>query len=114
MPTIICFLGVDLPLKSQDEIHAFFAKHQGKEFLHCGFDDASMCVAFKRVSRHYLFLRALCKRKKALSEVFKKILSKSVLGVEKIARYRRLFSQAEVLLRFAVGDFYTRLFVEYW
>lgn len=25
--------GVDLPLKSQDEIHAFFAAHQGQEFI---------------------------------------------------------------------------------
>ncbi|WP_293879980.1 beta-1,6-N-acetylglucosaminyltransferase [Sphingobacterium sp. UBA1498] len=25
--------GVDLPLKSQDEIHAFFAVHQGQEFI---------------------------------------------------------------------------------
>lgn len=26
--------GVDLPLKTQDEIHAFFAAHKGKEFFH--------------------------------------------------------------------------------
>lgn len=28
--------GVDLPLKSQDELHAFFAKHDGKEFVSAG------------------------------------------------------------------------------
>ena len=26
--------GVDLPLKSNDEIHTFFGKHQGKQFVH--------------------------------------------------------------------------------
>ena len=104
--------GVDLTLKSKDEIHAFFAKHQGKEFLHCGFDEASMCVALKRVSRHYLFLRALCKRKKAISEVFKKILSKSVLGVEKIARYRRYSLKQKFYYGSQWGSF-THDFCEY-
>lgn len=29
--------GNDLPIKSQDDIHAFFALHQGEEFIHLGF-----------------------------------------------------------------------------
>lgn len=28
--------GADLPLKTQDEIHAFFEHHQGHEFVHLG------------------------------------------------------------------------------
>ena len=28
--------GADLPLKTQDEIHAFFEHHQGQEFVHLG------------------------------------------------------------------------------
>lgn len=43
--------GVDLPLKSQDEIHAFFAAHQGEEFI--GFqqeqDDREIDLKVRRV-----------------------------------------------------------------
>lgn len=82
--------GMDLPLKSQDEIHAFFTKHQGKEFLHCGFDEASRYVAFKRSNRHYFFLKSLCKRKdRTLLDRFKKLLSKGVKKVEARIGYRR-------------------------
>lgn len=43
--------GADLPLKSQDEIHSFFAEHQGKEFL--GFSDDTFDT--NRVSKIHLF-----------------------------------------------------------
>ena len=45
--------GSDLPLKSQDEIHAFFEKHAGKEFL--AFDTALTRQARERVSLWHFF-----------------------------------------------------------
>ena len=47
--------GVDLPLKSQNDIHAFFDAHQGKEFI--GFyDGADLPVSLvRKVQRYHLF-----------------------------------------------------------
>lgn len=50
--------GMDLPLKSQDEIHAFFREHDGKEFL--GFNESS-CMAkdFHYRIQYYFFFSNL-------------------------------------------------------
>ena len=47
--------GVDLPLKSQNDIHAFFEAHQGKEFI--GFYDGADLPAslVRKVQRYHLF-----------------------------------------------------------
>ena len=47
--------GVDLPLKSQNDIHAFFEEHQGKEFIgfYDGADLSSSLV--RKVQRYHLF-----------------------------------------------------------
>lgn len=47
--------GVDLPLKSQNDIHDFFEAHQGKEFI--GFyDGADLSVSLvRKVQRYHLF-----------------------------------------------------------
>ena len=47
--------GVDLPLKSQNEIHDFFETHQGKEFI--GFYDGADLSAslVRKVQRYHLF-----------------------------------------------------------
>lgn len=81
--------GMDLPLKSQDEIHAFFAAHQGKEFVHCDASEEARRVAEKRTDRHYLFLRSLCKRTAPVPHFFTTPIRKTVLGVEKIVHYHR-------------------------
>ncbi len=52
--------GVDLPLKSQDEIHDFFDRHRGTEFVDCspagpGHSD--------RVRRYHLFIESTGRRK---------------------------------------------------
>lgn len=105
--------GMDLPLKSQDEIHAFFAKHQGKEFLHCSFDEASRYVAFKRSNRHYFFLKSLCKRKdRTLLDRFKKLLSKGVKKVEARIGYRR-FSRKKTFYYGAQWGSFTHDFCDY-
>ncbi|CCY12337.1 glycosyltransferase [Porphyromonas sp. CAG:1061] len=46
--------GADLPLKSQDEIHAFFSAHQGQEFIGYSQYDYSKEVMGK-VHRYHLF-----------------------------------------------------------
>ena len=105
--------GMDLPLKSQDEIHAFFAKHQGKEFLHCGFDEASMEYGFKRANRHYLFLKSLCKRKnRSFLDIFKKILSKGLTRVEETIRYHR-YSRKKTFYYGSQWGSFTHCFCEY-
>ena len=45
--------GVDLPLKSQDEIHAFFQNHQGKEFVEFWKQPDTSGIIRKRLRRHY-------------------------------------------------------------
>ena len=47
--------GVDLPLKSQNDIHTFFETHQGKEFI--GFYDGANLSAslVRKVQRYHLF-----------------------------------------------------------
>ena len=47
--------GVDLPLKSQNDIHDFFETHQGKEFI--GFYDGADLSAslVRKVQRYHLF-----------------------------------------------------------
>jgi hypothetical protein len=44
--------GVDLPLKTQDEIHEYFYHHEGTEFIHFATDDIDS-VLF-RVNRYHL------------------------------------------------------------
>jgi len=46
--------GVDLPLKSQKEIHNYFDEHKGIEFVH--FDAPNISPdSYKRISKYYLF-----------------------------------------------------------
>lgn len=45
--------GSDLPLKSQDEIHAFFEQHAGKEFI--AFDPQPVSRARERISLWHFF-----------------------------------------------------------
>ena len=46
--------GVDLPLKSQEEIHKFFDENQGKEFVHFTGLDLSQST-YNRASLYHLF-----------------------------------------------------------
>lgn len=45
--------GVDLPLKSQDEIHAFFSKHKNEEFI----DIRTDTLFLKRIKYYHFFVR---------------------------------------------------------
>lgn len=53
--------GVDLPLKSNDEIHSFFDAHQGKEFVH--FCRAESAKSVEDRVLHYHFVRVPAKLK---------------------------------------------------
>lgn len=44
--------GVDLPLKTQDEIHDYFDRHDGVEFIHYAADDIE--TVSNRVARYHL------------------------------------------------------------
>ena len=73
--------GCDLPIKSNDEIHAFFEKNSGKEFIHF----SSIEVSDSSITRikYYHFFR----NKRTF---FRKLLSYSILQFEKLARVNRL------------------------
>ena len=45
--------GADLPLKSQDEIHAFFQAHEGKEFVEFWSQPATHDIIQKRLRKHF-------------------------------------------------------------
>lgn len=60
--------GVDLPLRSQDEIHAFFATHKGKEFV--GFLLLEMTPDLvRRMQRWHLFPRHFSRKRNAYSAI---------------------------------------------
>lgn len=71
--------GVDLPLKSQREIHEFFDNHEGTEFIH--FDAPKIDdLSYKRVSK-YIYIQ---KRKKNLLEkIIYKITMMLQVGVDR-------------------------------
>ena len=45
--------GADLPLKPQDEIHAFFQQHQGKEFVEFWKQPDTYNIIRKRLRKHF-------------------------------------------------------------
>lgn len=49
--------GVDLPLKSQEEIHEFFRLHQGKEFVGFWLDDRHQRDLKRKVCRYHFFTK---------------------------------------------------------
>lgn len=85
--------GVCLPLKTQDEIHAFFDAHSGKEFVHFVSKPPVSEYIYKRYSLYHFFLRYV--RGEG-------ILRKALLGVvgEKISialqTFLRIDRQADI------------------
>lgn len=59
--------GVDLPLKTNDEIHAFFDKYQGKEFLH--FDGNIVPESVVNRIRHYHVMTGPALVRKAVNKI---------------------------------------------
>lgn len=73
--------GVDLPIKSNDEIHEFFAANDGKEFIHYT-DSNNPKLGEGRLRYYHLF------RKKR--NTFNKILGQISLKIQKLLGINRL------------------------
>lgn len=80
--------GNDLPIKSQDHIHAFFAKHAGKEFVGFWQDKAHQRDLERKVFRYYFFTQRL-KDKGTLLHGLTAFYRNLMLGIQKISHYRR-------------------------
>ena len=79
--------GVDMPLKSQDEIHQFFGAHQGKEFI--GFSHYDYAVEVERkVQKYHLFPRDF-KFSRGMMGLFKKALRFLFLRAQYMVGYSR-------------------------
>lgn len=73
--------GVDLPIKTNDEIHRFFVENKGKEFIHFSENKPSPAFA-NRIKYYHIF------RKKR--NLFFKILSQIALRIQKLIGINRL------------------------
>ncbi len=80
--------GADLPLKSQDEIHAFFQTHSGKEFVSYWEDERHQRDLHRKVRYHYLFTRHL-KDKGTFVHALTAPLRNLTLLVQKLVRFNR-------------------------
>ena len=75
--------GVDLPLKSQEEIHDFFSKNKGKEFVHFNSLRLSQST-YERASLYHLFTRYGRNKGKIIS-----FLDKVFLKIQRIFKVDR-------------------------
>ena len=80
--------GVDLPIKSQDYIHAFFQKNQGKEFVGFWTNAAHRRDLHRKVYRYYLFTRYF-KGGNALVHSVCALSRNLFLALQKVTRYKR-------------------------
>lgn len=80
--------GTDLPIKSQDYIHAFFQQNAGKEFVGFWQDAAHQRDLERKVFRHYFFTKRL-KDKEHLLHGITALIRNLILAVQKISHYRR-------------------------
>mgnify|MGYP000477664926 CR=1 FL=1 len=80
--------GVDLPLKTQDEIHNFFISRQGTEFIHFSkdFDDEII----NRVRLFHIFQDAMGLSRNKVIKLIIKSINKSFIFVQKILGVNRL------------------------
>ena len=72
--------GVDLPLKSQNTIHSFFNKHQGKEFIGFHARDISKEVV-KRAKVYHIFTKNF-REKRGLKNYFQRALRSVVVNAQ--------------------------------
>lgn len=88
--------GVDLPLKSQNDIHTFFETHQGKEFI--GFYDGADLPAslIRKVQRYHVFAQDF--RGSGLVFLAKRIARALVIRAQELLGIKR-----HTNIRFAKG-----------
>lgn len=80
--------GTDLPIQSQDYIHAFFHQNAGKEFVGFWQDEAHQRDLERKVFRYYFFTKRL-KDKGTLLHGVTAFIRNILLGVQKVIRFRR-------------------------
>ena len=80
--------GVDFPIATQEEIHNFFEKHQGKEFVHFCYHHPVDDHRIERVKYHHLFGKNLRNRNK-LKVKFAQKLHSIALRFQKLIKYDR-------------------------
>lgn len=71
--------GVDLPLKHQDEIHDFFDKHQGLEFIDFSTDDFNMKALKLNTEYPYYFGSYLSRH-----DWFAKIIGRNLFRIQRL------------------------------
>ncbi|MBR5296963.1 MAG: glycosyl transferase [Parabacteroides sp.] len=79
--------GVDMPLKSNAEIHSFFDNFQGLEFVHFASDDAA--IEKKEWINYYYPMRLLGANNNMYSRLLGKI-AKLFLRAQRVTRFRRM------------------------
>lgn len=84
--------GVDLPLKSQDEIHRFFKRHDGTEFIEIGIDDDELEHKTRYFTLNY---RLMCRGPKAWRS-FWRIMNSGIKYIQKICRIQRQYDGLEL------------------
>lgn len=79
--------GVDMPLKSQDEIHTFFDQHQGKEFI--GFDQQINSKEIDRKVRMYHLFPRFFRSETGLLSVIRRVIRFLSLRIQFIFGIKR-------------------------
>jgi hypothetical protein len=80
--------GVDLPIKSQDYIHAFFKQHAGKEFVGFWIGEGHRKDVYRKVYRYYLFTRYF-KEGSVVIHGFTAFVRNVFLALQKVTRFKR-------------------------
>ncbi len=73
--------GVDIPIKTNNEIHSFFEQHNGREFVHITSSEVSQS-SIVRIKYYHFFRKT--------RNTFNKIISQIILRAEKLVGINRL------------------------
>ncbi|CAI9679857.1 glycosyl transferase [Elizabethkingia anophelis] len=79
--------GVDMPLKSQDEIHTFFNQYQGKEFI--GFYQSPVEKEINRKVNKFHFFPKDFRTTSGMVSIIKRVIRFSGLKIQYILGYKR-------------------------
>lgn len=79
--------GVDMPLKSQDEIHRFFEENRGKEFIGFNQGDNSLHID-RKVNRYHLYAKHFRPSRK-LGSLYRKAIRAIVIRLQYLLHIRR-------------------------
>lgn len=80
--------GVDLPLKTQDEIYEFFNKNEGKEFVHFMYHHVTTSE-LDRIKYYHVFIKNR-RSSNILKKIFSKVMDTVAISIQKIVRFSRI------------------------